>query len=131
MRHASFVIALISAFLVSAALATPPNTIDLDKPGVLEQLQLSHPQRYQAVAAILRASERMPCKSSELESLKVRFDIKDLECNLIVLTSFPAKRHVSFEFDGASYAATVVLKDTEDFKVQSAVAAEPSAEIKR
>jgi hypothetical protein len=124
-------VALISGFLVSVAYAGPPNIIDLDKPGVLEQMQQSHPQQYQAVTAVLRASQRLPCKSSELQTLKVRFDIKDLECNLIVLTSFPAKRHVSFEFDGASYAATVVLKDTEDFKVRSATAAEPDGEVKR
>jgi hypothetical protein len=124
-------IALTSVFLVSVAYAAPPNTIDLDKPGALEQLQQSHPQQYQAVTAVLRASERMPCKSSELKTLKVRFDIKDLECNLIVLTSWPPKRHVSFEFDGANYSATVILKDTEDFKVRSAIAAEPAAEVKR
>ena len=121
------VMALVSGFLVSVAFAAPPNTIDLDKPGVLEQLYLSHPQQYQAVTAVLRASERMPCKSSELEALKVRLDIKDLECNLLILTSYPAKRHVSFEFDGANYAATVVLKGTEDFKARSAIAAEPAA----
>jgi hypothetical protein len=117
--------ALISGFLISAAYAAPPNTIDLDKPGVLEQLQQSHPQRFQAVTAVLRALERMPCKSRELQALKVRWDIKDLECNLLILTSYPAKRHVRFEFDGASFAATVVIKDTEDFKVRSAIAAGP------
>jgi hypothetical protein len=124
-------IALIPGFLVSVAFAAPLNTIDLDKPGVLEQLHLNHPQQYQAVTAVLHASERMPCHSSELKALKVRFDIRDLECNLIVLTSWPPKRHVSFEFDGASYVATVILKDTEDFKVRSAIAAEPAAEVKR
>ena len=122
---------LISGFLVSAAFAAAPNIIDLDKPGVLDQLRSSHPQQYQAVTAVLSASERMPCKSSELQALKVRFDIKALECNLLVLTSWPPKRHVSFEFDGASYAATVVLKDTEDFKMRSAVAPRPVGDAKR
>jgi hypothetical protein len=123
--------ALIPAFLVSVAFAAPPNAIDLDKPGVLDQLKLSHPQQYQAVAAILSASQRMPCQSGELKALKARFDIRDLECNLIVLTSWPPKRHVRFEFDGASYAATVVLTGTEDFKMRSAIAAAPAAEAKR
>jgi hypothetical protein len=130
MQRARPVIALISAFLVPVAFAAPPNTIDLDKPGALEQLKLSHPQQYQAVSAVLRASERMPCKSGEMEALRVRFDIRDWECNLIVLTSWPAKRHVNFEFDGTGYAATVVLKDTEDFKVRSAITPEPGAEGK-
>ena len=131
MQRARPVIVLISAFLVSVAFAAPPDTIDLDKPGVLEQLRLSHPQQYQAVMAVLRASERMPCRGSELQALRVRFDIRDLECNLIVLSSWPAKRHVSFEFDGASYAATVVLKDSEDFEVRSAIAAQSDGEVER
>jgi hypothetical protein len=124
-------IALVSGLLVSIAYATTPNIIDLDKPGVLEQLKLSHPQKYQAVTAVLHASEEMPCKSRELEALKVRLDIRDLECNLVILTSYPAKRHVSFEFDGTSYTATVVLKGTEDFKVRSAIETDAGAAPKR
>jgi hypothetical protein len=124
-------IAVISSFLVSVAYAAPLNTIDLDKPGVLEQLHLNHPQQYQAVAAVLRASERMPCDSGKLKTLKARFDIKDIECNLLVLTSWPPKRHVGFEFDGANYSATVVLKDADDFKVRSAITAKPDGAVTR
>src|SRR5215475_12974494 len=67
------VIALISAVLVSAASAGQPAAIDLDKPGVIEQLQREHPQRLEAVSAVLRAWEHMPCKPGELETLRVQF----------------------------------------------------------
>ena len=43
--------------------------------------------------------------------LKTRFNVKDLECGMVLSTSYPAKRHVSFELDGINYEATVVLKD--------------------
>jgi hypothetical protein len=100
------------AFLIigSFALAGGAPRIDLDRPGVLNQLKQQHPQRYQAVSALLRASERAPCRGSEIELLKTRFNVKDLECGMMVFTSYPARRHVSFKLDGISYEATVVLK---------------------
>ena len=103
------------AFLIigSFALAHGAPRVDLDRPGVLNQLKQEHPQRYQAVSALLRASEHAPCQGGEIELLKTRFNVKDLECAMMVLTSYPAKRHVSFELDGINYAATVVLKDAE------------------
>jgi hypothetical protein len=103
------------AFLMigSLALAQGAPRIDLDRPGVLEELKLQHPQRYQAVSALLRASEHAACRGGELELLKTRFNIKDLECGMMLLTSYPAKRHVSFELEGFNYAATVELKDAE------------------
>jgi hypothetical protein len=101
------------AFLIigSFALAHGAPRVDLDQPGVLNQLKQEHPQRYQAVSALLRASEHAPCQGGEIEVLKTRFNVKDLECAMMVLTSYPAKRHVGFELDGVNYEATVVLKD--------------------
>jgi hypothetical protein len=111
-------IAFAPAFLIigSFALADGAPKIDLDRPGVLNQLKQQHPQRYQSVSAVLRASERAPCPSSEVELLKTRFNVRDLECSMMVFTTYPARRHVSFELDGISYEATVVLKG--DDKVQ-------------
>jgi hypothetical protein len=43
--------------------------------------------------------------------LKTQFNVRDLKCGMILITSYPARRHVSFALDGISYAATVVLKD--------------------
>jgi hypothetical protein len=108
-------IAFAPAFLIigSFALAHGAPKIDLDRPGVLDELKLQHPQRYQAVGALLHAFEHPACQGSEIELLKTRFNVKDLECGMMLFTSFPAKRHVSFELDGVNYAATVVLTDTE------------------
>lgn len=110
MRSITFVPALL--IVGSFALANGPR-IDLDQPGVLNQLEQQHPQRYQAVIGILRAAEHAPCKTSEIELLKTRFNVRDVECGMFLYTSYPAKRHVSFELDGTQYAATVVLQDAE------------------
>ena len=118
-------IALVPVLLACVASAAQLGPVDLDRPGVLDQLKQDHPQRYQLVTAVLRASERMPCKSGELETLKTRFGLRDLECGVVVLTSYPAQRHVSFQLDGTSYAATVFLKDA-DATAQPATSVEPA-----
>jgi hypothetical protein len=97
----------------SFALADGAPRIDLDRPGVLDDLRQQHPQRYQSVSALLRAWEHAPCQGSEMEVLKTRLSVKDLECGMMLFTSYPAKRHVSFELDGVNYEATVEFKDTE------------------
>lgn len=45
-----------------------------------------------------------------LARLTAGFNIRDLECGMLLFTSYPALRHVSFELDQISYEATVVLK---------------------
>jgi hypothetical protein len=116
-------IAFAPAFLIigSFALAHGAPGIDLDQPGVLDELKQQHPQRFQAVSALLRASEHPACQAGELELLKTRFNIKDFECGMILFTSYPAKRHVSFELDGVNYAATVELNDAETLQPVSVV----------
>jgi hypothetical protein len=119
-------IALVPVLLATIAFAAAgPAALDLDKPGVLDQLKQDHPGRYQAVTAVLRAAERMPCKSSEMETLKTRFDLRDLECGVVVFTSYPAQRHMSFYLDGTTYVATVILKDA-DATVQPATSVGPA-----
>lgn len=111
-------ITLAPAFLIlsSFALADGAPRIDLDQPGALDQLKQEHPQRYQAVSAVLRAAERGPCQSNEIEVLKTRLNVRDLECGMIVFTRYPALRRVRFELDAVSYAATVVLESTETLR---------------
>jgi hypothetical protein len=116
-------IAFAPAFLIigSFVLAHGAPRIDLNRPGVLDELKLQHPQRYQAVSALLHASEHPACQSSELELLKTRFNIKDIECGMMLFTSYPAKRHVSFELDGVNYEATVEFRDAETVQPISVV----------
>jgi hypothetical protein len=116
-------IAFAPAFLLigTFALAQGAPRIDLDRPGALNQLKQQHPQRYQAVSALLRASERLPCGASEIKLLKTRFNVRDLECGMMVFTSYPARRHVSFQLDGNRYEATVVLKGADTLQPISTV----------
>ena len=94
--------------------------IDLGRPGVLDQLKQERPAHYLAVTRILQVAEKTPCKDGELQILKVQYDVRDWKCNFLVLTSYPAKRHVSFDLEGTKYVATVTLKDA-DGKIRPAV----------
>jgi len=125
MRSIAFAPALL--IIGAFALAAGAPRIDLDRPGALNQLKQEHPRRYQAVTALLRASEHAPCQAGEIELLKTRFDVRDLECGMMISTSYPAKRHVSFELDGTRYEATVVLKDAESVQPISPVTELPAA----
>src|ERR1700759_3298531 len=57
-------IVLAAALIGSASLAWAQEAprVDLNHAGVLEQLQLDHPARYQTIVAILHASARFPCR---------------------------------------------------------------------
>lgn len=110
-------LAAIGAALVTIASANAtevfPQRIDLNQPGALEQLQQTRPKHFEAITGVLRVAERLPCKAGQFETLKVRFDVRDLACNFIVLTSYPPKRRINFRLDETSYVALVTLKDTE------------------
>ena len=106
-------IALFSATALAAGAADIQvhvvHPVDLDRPGALQELKASRPGDYLAVAEILQAARRMPCKDRELEVIKARFDVRQLSCFAMLLTSFPAQRRLSFELGDVAYQATVRL----------------------
>ena len=119
-------IALYSAAALAASAADihvpVAHPIDLDRPGALQELKTSRPADYLAVAEILQAARRMPCKDRELEVIKAKFDVRRLSCFAMLLTSFPAQRRLSFELGELTYQATVRL----DAERPGAMPAEPA-----
>ena len=103
-------LALAAAVSVVPTLAAQ---VDLDRPGVLDQLKVERPKHYEAVTEVLRASERMPCREGEMRVLKAKFELKELACNALLMTSYPPKRRVNFEVEGTAYVAVVTVKGTE------------------
>jgi hypothetical protein len=106
-------IAIFSAIVATAnAAGTTTQPIDLNQPGALEKLRTERPKHFSAISEVLRVVERVPCGNAEVRSLEARFDIRDMACNFLLMTSDPPKRHLSFELEGTSYVAVVTLKDT-------------------
>lgn len=106
-------VAFVSAVIATAnAAGTTSQPVDLNQPGALEKLQAERPEHFRAISAVLRVVERIPCGNAEVRSLEARFDIRDMACNFVLMTSDPPKRRLSFALEGTSYVVTVTLKDT-------------------
>jgi hypothetical protein len=76
---------------------------------VIEQLKQDRPKHYSAIVEVLQVAERVPCQHRELEIVSARYDIRDLSCTPVLLTSNPPKRRVQFALEGISYVAIVTL----------------------
>ena len=85
--------------------------VDLNRPGALEMLKRERPRHFEAASEVLKVAERLPCQDGEFRVLQARFELKDLACTLVVLTSDPPKRRIHFELEGTKYVALVTLKD--------------------
>jgi hypothetical protein len=98
---------------VSSSLAANArgDSVDLNTPGVLDQLQKDRPKHYEAVTEAMRVAEHTPCKKRELEMLKARFDLSDIACTPILKTSNPPKRQLTLTLDGTVYHASVMVSD--------------------
>jgi hypothetical protein len=99
---------LLSAALLASTPAVARPTIDLDQPGALAALERANPAHYAKVTRILRRASRHP-DSDVPRWARVAVDARDVDFAPIVLTSFPAKRRLSFALDDTRYVAVIVL----------------------
>lgn len=99
--------------LASPLAADPVPPIDLNRPGAIEELERSAPDRHRRIAQIIRTAERVPCRSERLKALEVELDVSDLDCSFFLKTSLPPKRRVAFSVDGLRYVVVVTLRDFE------------------
>ena len=98
---------------VDAAAAVPPvRTINLDAPGALEAVAAANPRHYRKLVEILRVSSRIDCIAMPAR-LYVGFGATG-SCTApnVLMTSFPAKRHVRLRLDDVAYQANVVIRDS-------------------
>ena len=84
---------------------------DLSRPGALDAIREQHPERFARIEGILRAAERLPCMTPEFErAMKTGHEAEAARCSVMLKTSYPAKRMVSFTLDGTRYVATVTMR---------------------
>ena len=100
------------SFSAGIAAAAPSLPIQLDRPGVLDSLRAERPDHYYRIAGILRIADTMPCHTPQFGHRAVEYDAKDARCGLALLTSYPAKRRLSFVLDEVAYVATVTMRDS-------------------
>jgi hypothetical protein len=94
---------------MSGGPAWADEVVRLDGPGDLAQLRHSNFRHYQQALKIMGAANEL-CRPHGAEVEKT--DAHDVACSLMLLrTSNPAKREITFRLDSTTYLALVALTD--------------------
>ncbi len=101
---------LASCLLLAApAFAAPVQSVDLNKPGALEALQVEHPDHYTQVMEHVRALESHVCTTPP-KAIPVKPTPEQSACEMrVISTSFPAKASLSLPVEDIVYRITVSL----------------------
>lgn len=103
------------ASLALAALLGPASAIaatDLNQPGALDAIREQDPGRFARIEGILRAAERLPCATPEFgRAMKAEHEAEAARCSVMLMTSYPSKRKLTFVLDSTRYVATVTMLD--------------------
>src|SRR5258707_9785374 len=99
----------------SAYAATPARTVvDLDRPGAMDALEQANPEHFRRVSGVIDLASEMPCFTPQFAKLSwAKFDAESAGCGVMLLTSYPAKRQLSFAIEETLYRSTVSIKSTE------------------
>jgi hypothetical protein len=82
--------------------------VRLDTPDELAQLRASNPDHYARAERLIKAANALcPPAAPKLEHADA--DSRNAACGLLLWTSNPPKREISFTLDGIRYAALVVV----------------------
>jgi hypothetical protein len=113
MRNAIVVVfaavATFGPFAVSAR-----DSVNLNRPGALERLKRENPVHYERASGILLAATEMPCHVDEFAKvMRTKFEAKEANCGVMLWTSDPAQRQLSFVLDNTQYVAAVRMKQAE------------------
>jgi hypothetical protein len=100
-----------SAALLSAVASASPAVVNLDRPGAFEALARENPEHFRRVADVLRIADELPCHTEKFGLTVAKFDARDARCGLLLMTSYPAKRHLSFVLDRTRYVTVVTMRD--------------------
>jgi hypothetical protein len=83
--------------------------VDLGDPRALDALATEDPAHYEKVMGILQVASNVSCETLP-QMLKVQYGAEYVHCSgSMILTSYPAKRRLSFKLDDTAYSGNVVL----------------------
>jgi hypothetical protein len=91
--------------------ASQGTAIYLDGPAALARLQAANPRHYARAQQIIAAANEL-CRPVAGKVQYARFDAKDISCaRMLLRTSNPPKREISFRLDDTRYIALVAVTD--------------------
>jgi hypothetical protein len=103
---------LLAGFLTVAAAETPPvqRTVYLDSV-VLEDIKTSNPEHYAQIQRVMASASQM-CKPNAARDWALASTKSASDCSTVVLkTSYPPKRQISFQIENTRYIANVIVRD--------------------
>ena len=93
----------------AVALSNPP--VYLNGQDDLDRLRATHPDRYARAERIMTAANEL-CRPRPGEVSYAKFEAKDISCSdMLLKTSNPPKRRISFTLDDTRYIALVAVTD--------------------
>jgi hypothetical protein len=99
---------MIAAVLMGGVVTAHMQFVDLDRPGALEALKASNPDRYRQVAGVINASYDMACNVPDFDRfIKTKYEATIAFCGALVKTSYPPQRMLQFLVGDTMYARTV------------------------
>ena len=105
--------AISGAWAPSGAWAAEPGAavVYLDGPASLAELRTANPLHYQRALKIIDAANEL-CRPQPGELEFAKFDAKNISCaRMLLRTSNPPKRQLSFQLDNTQYIALVAVTD--------------------
>jgi hypothetical protein len=110
MRFALIALALSA---MSARLAADPASgepVYLDGPSALARLEARNPDHYARAARILASANHL-CREGRPGLQHAGADLRSFTCGMLLRTSNPPKRRISFRLDDTRYVALVTITD--------------------
>lgn len=88
-------------------------TYRIDDPSAMERLARENADHYARVTSIVQFIRDADCTGAP-KAIPVQLQVKSLRCQPgLLLTSWPAKREVSFQLDDATYQGRVAISPKE------------------
>jgi len=110
MRASLVAFSLVASTAFAQVTMVYPEVVNLDQPGVLDELAQSNPEHYSRIVEIRHAASFMPCRPESVErTLKAKFDADEGRCGQLLLASYPAKMELGFRLEGTYYTTRVEL----------------------
>jgi hypothetical protein len=98
---------------MSQAAETPRVSINLDRPGAMRMLERDNPEHYQKVTKIRALASQMPCFTKEFGlTLAARYDARDAGCAVLLMTSYPSKRRLTFKLEAVTYLTVIQMDES-------------------
>jgi hypothetical protein len=89
----------------------PVHTVYLSGPAAWDDLRASAPERYARARKIVAAANQI-CQPGPPQQYFAEFDAHDVACaRMMVFTTLPPKRRLSFRLEDTIYVAMVVLEE--------------------